>query len=150
MIRTLIIAVLLAACLPPVEEENDAVPVDASVDAGIAWSMHLGGPYAGGLGQNMGCSMNGDWLNIDIDISANNVPHLPKRPDLRCYLETGEGLLRIHCRNNTGFFTYDDFTFKLRKNEQIGLFVWWKDGDGAMNCVHVFWVTEIDIWPKNW
>lgn len=129
-------------------EDPSLIPQDASVtDAEpLAWSVVLEGPYVGEYSHDASCAMFGEWLEVLIEIGTGGTPRIPVRPDMQCSMTEDSEQWRFHCRGlvYAGWVNYfDDFTFKVNKKlQQNGIFVWWLDGSGYFECVHLFWLER--------
>jgi hypothetical protein len=106
----------------------------------------LEGPYVGKAYHDVGCSMNGDHLKVTVEVSESGVPSLPVRPGMVCSMTEDAEQWRFHCRERVlvvWVAYFEDFTFKLNKAMENGIFYWWIDGGGYFECMFLFWIHEV-------
>jgi len=144
---------LLGACA--VDEPGLNFPLGEQVDTAqgqtpVLVAAHFGGAYLGTEEYNIGCSMSGDWLSIDVTELDTDTPRMPIR-NIDCDpIDESTGYWILHCRQYVAPWWpapgyWDDFTFVLYPLTWRGTLFWLKDGLDVFHCIHTFEITETEL-----
>lgn len=165
LLFAVLLLLIFLSCSPGENEEIDGgawekptlnLVNEVSGEVPVLIGVHLGGPYIGVENYGITCSMNGDFLNIDIEGWDTDRPYLPARdPNMLCdSLEKYEDGWYLSCDQHVLsplFYWWDRFDFDIRKKPDKqgnrGWFHWTVDGDEYFWCIFTFRLTEVDyIW----